>query len=334
MLEAKISKMVMKNFWAKKNVLVTGAGGFVGSHFMEELLLARSNVIGTLSINSREENEDLTFARDSADFIKMDLLDFGMLKKSIFDKKIDTIIHCASLDGNAEFKTKNSARIMDENSRMTSNILNVAKELGIPNIVLISSAEIYATQAVSPIDEDDDYQKYFNGGGNGYVLAKIFSEVLGKLYARQFGINVFSPRPTNIYGPRDKFDVQSNRVIPSIIHKVFHDEDIEIWGDGSQIRGFVYVKDLVHAILKMVESGEYQIMNIATSESISILDLAKSISNILRKEARIKLLADKPMGVKNRILNNVKLQSIVDFTPKSLEEGLHETIEWYKKIKQ
>lgn len=324
----------MTHFWKGKNVFVTGADGFVGSHFVNGLLSAGANVLGTSFVDSETRNNDFDTAHDSVQFIKINLLDFDTLWSSVFDKNIDTIIHCAALDGNAEFKAENSARIMDENSRMVSNVLNVAKKAGVPNVVLMSSAEVYASQAASPIIEEDDYQKYFAGGSNGYVLAKIFSEVLGKLYAKQFNMKVFFPRPTNIYGPRDKFDVQSNRVIPSMIYKILHDENVEIWGDGSQIRGFVYVKDLVHSILRMVESGKYQVMNIATSESISILDLAKLISNILKKEARITLLADKPMGVKERILDNTKLQSIIDTQPKSLKEGLSATVAWYQSILQ
>lgn len=324
----------MTNFWKGKNVLVTGAEGFVGSHFAEELLLSGASVLGTSFVESVINTNDFTGNKGNIHIIKIDLLDFDAFWDSVSGKNINTIIHCAALDGNAEFKAKNSARIMDENSRMVSNVLNVAKKGGVPNVVLLSSAEVYAAQAVSPIVEEEDYQKYFAGESNGYVLAKIFSEVLGKLYAKQYNINVFFPRPTNIYGPRDKFDAHSNRVVPSMVYKILHEENIEIWGDGTQVRGFIYVKDLVYSILKMVESGKHQVMNIATNESISILELAKLIAATLKKEARITLLENKPMGVRARVLDNTKLQSIMDTPPRSLVEGLRTTVAWYQDILQ
>lgn len=317
----------MSNYWRKKEVLITGANGFVGSHFVEDLCSMGAKVIGTYL----SDRENCKF--DGANLLKIDLLDFDELLKQTEAMPIDTIIHCASLDGNAEFKKKNSARIMDENSRMVSNILNFAKIRKVKNVVIMSSAEIYSHKADSPIIEEDDYLKYFEGGENGYVLSKIFSEVLGKLYAEQFKIKVFFPRPTNIYGPRDKFNADSTRVIPSMIYKVLHNQKLEIWGDGKQIRSFIYVKDLVKAILLMVELDKYRTLNIATKETISIVGLAKLIEKIAGKNSKIKLLLDKPVGIRRRVLNNDKFKNLSDFTFIDVRSGIEETLKWYKKVK-
>lgn len=319
-------------FWKNKKILVTGADGFIGSYFIEELLKLGANVIGTSFMVKKDTILKGFENSKNAEIVGINLLDFSQIQKICTNKDIKIIIHCAALDGNIEFKIKNSARIIDENVRMTSNILNVAKEFLIPDVMLMSSAEIYSPNAKNPIIEEDDYRKSFYYQENGYVLSKIASEILAKLYAKQFGLNVFLPRPTNAYGPRDKFDKSSNRVIPSMIKKAISGESIEIWGDGKQKRGFIYVKDLVLAILRMIETKKYQVLNIATNEMISILDLAKLIAKIIGVKENIYLDLKKPKGVKERFLDVQKLNSIINFPSRLLKEGLGETVTWYKKI--
>jgi dTDP-4-dehydro-6-deoxy-alpha-D-gulose 4-ketoreductase len=317
------------DFWKEKSVLVTGADGFVGSHFVEQLSFLDAGVVGT-ALN--KDTVDPGIVR-IAEIEEIDLLNVDRLREMCQEHSIEMILHCAALDGNSEFKVKNSARIMDENMRMVSNILNTAKASGVSDVMIMSSAEIYSPQAKSPIPEEDDYQKFFQPSENGYVLSKIFSEILAKLYARCFGLRIYLPRPTNIYGPRDRFDDGFNRVIPSMIRKVINGRELEIWGDGSQIRGFIYVTDLVRSILMMIEVGKYTALNIATEESISILDLAKLVSeSVGAKPDNIRLDPGKPGGMKERVLDPKKLLSIIDFRPMALERGIRETVSWYGRV--
>ncbi len=315
-------------FWDGRRVLITGAGGFIGLHVAEDLLKMGAYVIGLTLTETRDLLNGFENAENS-ETIVTDILDFSATKEILLDKNIQVIIHCAALDGNAEFKMKNSARIMNENMRMSSNILDLAKELNIHDVMLISSAEIYSPEAKSPILEEDDHQSRFHYTENGYVLSKIFSEILAGLYAKQFGLNVYLPRLTNVYGPRDKFDASSGRVIPSMIQKIFNGSEIEIWGDGGQVRGFIYVKDLTKSLFCMIENKYCKPLNIATEESISILDLAKLISRVSGKEGRIRLDPEKPTGIRERVLSVQKLNTILSFKPMTLENGLRETVAWY-----
>lgn len=321
----------MSNFWKNKTVLVTGSAGFIGSHFVEELIKKGAKVICLDSKSHLKKFFAKLKLQKNLTPLTLNLLDYQKLKKTLFLKKIDVIINCAALDGNSEFKTKFAAQILAVNTRITSNILNFAKERKIKNVVLLSSAEIYPLTSKSPIKEEDDYKKNFDQPENGYILSKRLTEILGKLYQKQFKLNVFLPRPTNAYGPRDK----AERVIPQMIKKTLRGQVIEIWGSGTQVRSFIYVKDLVFAILKMVAVKKYHLLNIAAKESISILALAKLISGLNLRKPKIKLLREKPTGPKKRVPDITKLNSIIDFAPRSLEAGLKETIRWYKiKLKK
>ena len=301
------------NFWQGKIVAVTGAKGFLGSHFVKEL-----NKLGA-KVNS--------FSRDN-----LDLLDFD--QTNILLKNTEVVFSCAALDGNAEFKKNHPAEILDNNLHITANILNAARDNRISDVVLISSAEIYSGYAPNPVREEDDYRLYGGHTDSGYILSKRYGEILASLYQEQYGLRIYLPRPSNIFGPGDHFSEESTRVIPSFITKILAGLPIEIWGDGSQIRQFIFVKDVVQTILTMVEKQAVGKINIATEESITVLNLAKKISKIIGKKANIRLDKTKSVGSKSRLLNVEKMHHLIPYKPVSLEEGLCETIAWYKENKK
>jgi dTDP-4-dehydro-6-deoxy-alpha-D-gulose 4-ketoreductase len=320
-------------YWEGKTVMVTGGLGFIGSHFVEELLSSGAKVICLY----RTANQDTSFlpVTSRLSLVQLDLLDRAELMAACkyIAPKIDTLIHCAALDGNTEFKLQNAARILDSNLRMTSNVLGCAHETQVDNVILISSAEIYSPTAKSPILEEDDYKKQLGYRENGYVLSKIFAEVLAELHKKQFGMNIFLPRPTNVYGPRDNFDEATNRVIPSMMKKIAAGQPIEIWGDGSQTRSFIYVKDLVKATLKMIELNKQGVINMATKDQVSIIELARMICELHNSTERIHLDNSKPTGVQGRELNTERLYSMIDFDLTPLKKGLEQTFQWHSNTK-
>ena len=303
------STKMQNSFWKNKKVVVTGSGGFLGGHFVYELKKRQSKVILA-----------------SHDIV--DLLDYDQTN-SIF-KNAEVVINCAAIDGNAEFKMRHAAEILDSNLRITSNVLNAAKANKVKDIVIFSSAEIYSPDAPNPIKEEDDYRIYNEYNQNGYVLSKRYSEILSDLYRKEFNLQIYIPRPSNIYGPNDHFSANENRVIPSFIKKVAASEPIEIWGDGSQIRQFIYVKNVVCSVLSMIEKNYTGVLNISTDEFVSILDLAKIIYKCFNKTPSINLNPFKVIGVKNRILDISKMHELIDFKLSSLENGIQKTINWYQ----
>jgi len=314
-----------ENYWKNKIVAVTGGVGFIGSHFVEELAKIGA-IVKCLYSHQNTNLEYLKKARGKIEFINLDILN----QKELFKvcKKVNTIINCAAKDGNSEYKLKNGATILDLDIKIVSNILNCSLHNKIPNTVLISSAEIYPLTAKSPIKENDDYTKNFDNLDNGYVLSKRYTEILGKMYKKQYGLNIFLPRPTNTYGPRDNFE-NNSRIIPMLIKKINNQETIEIWGDGNQERAFIYVKDLVWGVLTMIENGRYDTLNISSDENISINNLVQIIEKIVGKKTKVFFNLEKQGGIKKRFLDIEKLKSLNSLNMTKVIIGLTNTIKLY-----
>lgn len=326
-----MGRMMKNSYWKNKTIMVSGGLGFIGSHFVEELALAGAKII-CLYRTHRSNGLPVYENQENIRYIQLDLLDRQELEAvcKYASPKIDCFVHCAALDGNTEFKLTYAAQIFDTNNRLVSNVLNSCRATRIKDVVLLSSAEIYSSKAPGKIKETDDYHKYLGYTENGYVLSKVFTEILAELHHKQYGMQIYIPRPTNVYGPRDSFEAATNRVIPSMIRKVANDETIEIWGNGKQTRSFVYVKDLVHATLRMIEKKTPGAMNIATNEQVSILNLANYISKEYKVKSRIKLDETKPIGVMARSLDVTKMYGVINFEPFSIRDGLKHTIDWYR----
>lgn len=284
-----------------KTVVVTGAGGFIGSHVVETLLDTDTQVIALY------RTDPPPFTAPNLRTFPLDLRDETELR-AVFRygaPNADTVIHAAAMDGNAAFKRDNTALIFDTNLRIGSNVLNCARDSGVENIVLVSSAE-------ASVESD-----------NGYALSKSVVELLAEQYRKQYGMRIFLPRPSNVYGPRDKAD----RVIPAMIHRITSGQDVEIWGDGSQTRSFVHVRDVVAAILQMVDR-EIDTLTVATRETISILDLARTLCALLDEPERLTLDLTKPTGAPPRAFDTTRMYELV--TPRPLRQGLGETVSWYR----
>lgn len=313
-----------KNSWLNKKVIVTGAGGFIGGHFCRQLAKLGAEVVGIYSSSLSDEIQNE--APNNLVFVQGNLLNYETFLP--ITQNTQLIINCAALDGNAIFKAQHSASILDVNMRITSNVLNAAKESGVPQVVLMSSAEVYPVDAKSPLVEEDDYKKHFDYNQNGYVLSKRFSEILGERYQSEYGLRVFMPRLTNVYGPCDNFQQNSKRVIPSLIQSILNDEPVEVWGDGQQVRSFIFIDDAVKFVLAGLVKTELPFLNIGSAESISVVELAKLIGELSGKEVKFIFDTSKQGGIKHRTLDVSKLNKVIDTQPTSLRDGLKKMISW------
>lgn len=324
----------MVSYWAGKTVLVGGGMGFVGSHFVAELLAREAKVICAYR-TSRDDLAEWLPTSTRLRMLQFDLLNQQELE-AVFkyaEREIDTVIQCAAIDGNAAFKAANPASIMDDNVRITSNVLNCARRYAVPDVVLLSSAEVYVGPRDGPIREQDDGHSHIRHSGNGYVLSKIFTEILAELHREQFGMRIYLPRLTNVYGRRDNFTGAGSRVIPRLMTGIASGQEVEIWCDGSQTRTFIHVLDVVRTTLRMVETSAYQTFNVGTAEAVSMLELAQLVAEALEERPRIRLMPDKPAGPSCRELDLTLMNKVINFTPTSLRDGLQDTASWYVRHK-
>ncbi|MER6912309.1 NAD(P)-dependent oxidoreductase [Streptomyces sp. NPDC000594] len=320
--------------WAGRTVLVTGALGFIGSHFAERLAAEGATVLGLYRTDRPLIHAELTaLAGDRLRLVRVDLGDQHETRAAFryLAPHIDAVFHCAALDGNAQYKREHSADILDANVRTTSHLLTSARECAVDRVLLLSSSEVYCVPGTSPAAEDEDIRRSPQYTQNGYVLSKIFGEILADQHQRQFATRVFRIRPGNVYGPRDSAAGAHNRVIPSMMARAAAGEEIEIWGDGSQTRSFIHVADLVSCALQVVETGKYDVVNVGSAEEVSILRLARLVATVLGVPSRVRTDPDRPAGAAVRRLDLTRMREVIDFEPRSLRAGLEDTVRRYRR---
>lgn len=313
--------------WAGRTVVVTGGLGFIGSHFVEELATRGAEVICL----HRSRNEEMIRALPEAGRIRVVQLDLSEAAalSALFRRttaQIDAVFHCAAMDGSAQFKLRHSAEILEANTRMNLNVLSAARDYRVNTVVLLSSAEVRSMLS------DGDYSDkpiLASLPRSGYVLSKIFTELSADLFREQFGMNIIAVRPTNVYGPRDSLG-RADRVIPSMLLKAVSGQKIEIWGNGTQTRDFIYVTDLVRATLQMAATSKYTTFNVGNGDSVSILELGRTLFSLLGLPERIQLHPAKPTGVAAEPADLSRLREVIDFTPLTLREGLERMIRCYQ----
>ena len=307
-------------------VLVTGGAGFVGSHLVDALLReeCRVRVFDKLSKNKLVKLDHL---KDNAhfEFIKGDLLNQEDAAQAC--KEVDIVFHLAGLG------VRHSLKYPMENYQMnaegTMNILESARLAKVKKFIFCSSAEVYGTGKYVPMSEDHPIEPR-----TIYGSSKFSGELYTSAYHKSFGLNTVVVRPFNIYGPRSHFEKDSGELIPKIIVRVLNNENIFIFGDGSQTRDFTYVEDAVKGLVAVSKctSLNGQVVNIGSGKEITILEIAKKILQFNEESHSVIEFADsRPGDILRYYSDTTKLNEYTGWTPEvSLEEGLKRTMEWFR----
>ena len=316
------------NFYKDKNVLVTGGNGFVGSFVVERLLKDGANV----SVASRTQKKFLSHIENDVKFVKGDLLNRDDALKACKDQ--DFVFHLASRVAGIGYNIEHSGTMMTENSIMSLNMLDAARESNVERYQYISSTCVYPREASIPTPEGEGMLGDPELSNLGYGWAKRVGELQAKMHAKEFGMKVSIIRPMNAYGPRDDFDPETSHVIPALIRKIINAKtEVSIWGSGNQTRSFVYVDDVARGMLIALEKlTAPDPINIGTNEEIKIKDLVSMIVKITgRNDLQIKYDTTKPEGQLRKTASTKKAEELIQFKPKySLEEGLKHIIDWYR----
>ena len=256
-------------------VLITGGAGFIGSHLAERLLELgnKVSVIDNLSTGNKENIESIITHPDF-EFIEGDIRDIKLLEPLIV--KCDVIFHLAAAVG-VKLIAEDPVHTIETNIGGTELVLDIANKFG-KKILIASSSEIYGKNEAVPFNEDDDIVLGSTTMSRwAYACSKAIDEFLGIAFNQQYGLGVVIGRFFNTIGPRQTG--QYGMVVPRFVQKALNNEPIQIFGTGKQTRCFCYVKDLVEAIITLMNSEQTagKVFNIGTSEEISIENLADKI---------------------------------------------------------
>ncbi len=308
-------------------VLITGGAGFLGSHLAEKFLENGHKVIVLDNlITSSVDNIAHLFGNENFTFIKYNVVNYIYVKDDV-----DIILHFACPASPLDYQ-KHPIHTMKVDSLGTLNSLGLAKAKK-SRFVFASTSEIYGSPQIHP--QDESYWGYVNpiGVRSVYDEAKRFSEAMSMAYFREYGIDIRILRIFNTYGPRMR--ANDGRVVSSFITKALKNEEITVFGNGTQTRSFCYVDDMTEGIYKIsLKDGiEGEVFNIGNPEEVTILNLAKLIIELTGSSSKIKFLPlpeDDPPKRKPKI---DKIKATINWTPKvSLKQGLIKTIEYFENI--
>jgi NAD dependent epimerase/dehydratase len=315
-----------------KTILVTGAGGFIGSHLVEALASKGAELKIFIRYNSRNDLGMLkdipSDIRNNLDVITGDIIDFGTVKKAV--KNCDIVFHLAALIG-IPYSYLAPGRYIDTNIKGTLNILQASREEEVEKIIHTSTSEVYGTAKYVPIDENHPLE-----GQSPYSASKIGADMLAHSYFFSFNTPIAIIRPFNTFGPRQS----ARAVIPTIISQALSENKVNL-GMLTTVRDFTYVNDTVNGFIKVAESDISigDIFNIGNGTGITIGELAKKILTIMECQD-IPIYSDRnrirpeKSEVLNLICDNSKAKSMIGWSPRySLDEGLKETIDWVRQNK-
>jgi GDP-L-fucose synthase len=298
--------------------LVTGGGGFLGSHVVERL---RRD--GVDPFVARRRDYDLTRPAD--------------VERLFESARPELVIHLAAEVGGIGANRDNPGRYWYANVIMGANVLEQSRLSGVAKLVLMGTICAYPKFAPVPFREEDLWNGFPEETNAPYGVAKKALLVGAQAYRQQYGLNAIYLLPVNLYGPRDNFDPRSSHVIPALVRKMIEAQDrgeteIALWGDGSPTREFLYVEDAAEAVWLATERYDgSEPVNLGTGDEIAIRDLAELLAELTGFDGEIVWDTTKPNGQPRRRLDVSRAAEYFGFratTP--LREGLERTIAWYR----
>lgn len=310
----------------RKNILVTGAAGFIGSHLAEALAQAGHNVRAFIRYNSRNSWGWLEESRyrDVIEIFPGDIRNFDCVKSAL--KDIDIIFHLAALIG-IPYSYFSPDSYLDTNIRGTLNILQAARELKIERMVHTSTSEIYGTVRKVPIRED-----YPINPQSPYAASKSAADAMAAAFYRSFNLPLVVVRPFNTYGPRQS----SRAIIPTIITQLLNNKGVVRIGSLFPTRDFTYVTDIVEGFIRASENKQAigEVINLGSNFEISIKELIKEISGMMGIVPKIIAEDKRKRPLESEVgrlrADNAKAHKLLGWKPEyTLHEGLKETIHWF-----
>ena len=305
--------------------IVTGGAGFIGSHIVEELAQKRHDVVIIDNLFSgKSENIGPFLDGDRVTFVKGSITDPALLKSTFTGA--DGIFHQAAI-ASVPRSIDNPVATNEANVTGTLNVLLAARDAGVRRVVFASSSAVYGDTPTLPKQED-----MTPNPRSPYAVSKLAGEQYLSVFSEVYGIGTISLRYFNVFGPRQDPDSLYAAVIPRFITNILHHRSLSIFGDGGQTRDFTYVKDVVHANIRAMESGAQGVFNVACCRRISVQELAALIMEITGISVPLTFEPPRAGDIRDSLADISRAQAAFGYKPEyTVKSGLAETVDWFRK---
>jgi len=321
-----------ETFWTGKTVLVTGGSSFIGSTLADQLILrgAKVRVVDDLT-SGHLGNIAGHIATGKIEFIRADLREPGIARGAM--QGVHTVFHLAADHGGRGYVDLHQAGPAS-NFFLDGLIFWEALKAKVQKVVFASSGCVYPNFLQSDVSKEvfltEDLTKGPNDADNTYGWAKLMAEFTLQAYHKEHGLKAASCRYFTVYGPRG---VENHAVIAMIARAFLKLNPFEVWGDGTQIRNWTYIDDIVAGTIAAGEKiDDGTAINLGTMERVKVIDAVKMVMEFTGHKADIKFLPNMPTGPLNRVADNSLAKKLTGWEPKvAFREGLQRTIDWYYK---
>ena len=320
----------MPTNWMNREVLVTGGAGFIGSFLVEELVDRGANVVVADNF-SRGGPDRIAHLEDEIELLPTDLTTHkGCVEAT---NGVDDVFHLAASVGGIHYIKRENVGGLTPSVLMNQHMLEAAEMNDVDRFLFASSACLYRQQH-DDLNRFSEDQAIPADPHSTYGWAKVLGEVACDAYHTDTDLDTGAVRIFNCYGPRESLDPESSHVIPSLCRKAIEADDgesIELFGDGTQERGFIYVTDLVEGMLRAIDrKTDGEPINLGNGEEVvSINELAETIVDISGKDLTIEHDLSKPTGTDKYAADTTKMERELDWTPSvTLEEGVGQVYEY------
>jgi GDP-L-fucose synthase len=266
----------------------------------------------------------------------VDLMDGAATQQFLINTKPDLVVDAAAKVGGIGANSTFPVEFLADNITIQGNLMNAAHVAGVEKFVFLGSSCIYPRDCAQPIKEEYLMTGPLEATNSAYAIAKIAGIELVNSYRKEYGTQWISLMPTNLYGPRDNFDLAASHVLPAFIRR-FVDaaesgaEKVVLWGSGSPLREFLHVDDLAQAVLVASEKYDSSLhLNIGTGEDLSIKALAGIVAKSAGFTGEIEWDSSKPDGTPRKVLDVSRIKALGWKPTITLEAGIASTIAWYK----
>jgi GDP-L-fucose synthase len=301
-------------------ILITGSQGMLGKSLINFIDPVKYKIFGVdLPIDLRDRNKT----------------------KEVFNYICpDYVIHTAAKVGGVKANSENLNEFYRDNVLINMNVLDCSHETGVKKVISLLSTCVYPDKVNYPLTEEQIHNGQPHKSNYAYAYAKRMLDIQSQIYREQYGCNFISLIPNNLFGPEDNFDLNNSHVIPSIIRKIYEAKyfknDVELWGDGKQLREFTFVDDLAKILLLVLENyNELHSLNVGNTNEISILEISEKICKMLNFSGNIKW-NNKDKGQEKKPSSNEKFlmflkQNNINFKYTKFDEALEKTCNWFEK---